>query len=117
MMQKNADLAASQRDALETELDETKKRAELAETQANLAASQRSAMEAELKKAQEEAKLAHESADLAVSQRNALEAQMRKIEEEVAQLARHDTNLARSNDSKLISQSQEEPGDVQPRGG
>jgi hypothetical protein len=115
MMQKNADLAASQLDALATELDETKKRAELAETQVNLAASQRSAMEAELTKAQEEARLAHESADLAVSQRNALEAQMRKIEEEVAQLARHDTNLAGSNDSKLISQSQEEPGDVQPQ--
>ena len=115
MIQKNAELAASQRDALETELDETKKRAELAETQANLATGQMSAMEAELKKAQEEAQLARENADLAVSQRNALEAQMRKIQEEVAQLARHDTNLAGSNDSKLNSQSREEPGDAQPQ--
>jgi hypothetical protein len=72
-------------------------------------------MEAELKKAQEEAQLAHENADLAVSQRNALEAQMRKIQEEVAQLARRDTNLAGSNDSKLNSQSREEPGDAQPQ--
>jgi hypothetical protein len=115
MIQKNADLAASQRDALQTELDETKKRAELAETQANLAVSQRIAMEAELKKAQEEAQLAHENADLAVSQRNALEEQMRKIQEAVSPLARHDTNLTGSNDSKLKSASQEEPGDAQPQ--
>jgi TIR domain len=115
MIQKNADLAATQRDAFETELDETKKRAELAETQASLAAIQRSAMEAELKKAQEEAQLAHESADLAISQRKALEAQMSKIQEEVAPLARHDANLAGSNDSQLNSQWLEEPGDAQPQ--
>ena len=60
-----------QRDALQSEMGEVRERAQLAETNANLAASQRDAMEAELKKKEEEeaqekkAQLNQHGADLA----------------------------------------------------
>ena len=97
--QKNADLATRQRDALETQMSEVKGTAQRAEVQANLAASQRDTLKAELEKAEEKAQLAQRSADFAVSQRSELEAQLRKAQEEKAQLAQRAADLAAFHDS------------------
>jgi len=98
--QQNADLASSQRSALETQL----KKAQLAQRNADLAASQRSALEAQLKKAQEEkAQLAQQNTDLATGQRSALETQLKKAQED-AQQAQQNTDLATSQRSALETQ-------------
>ena len=110
--QKNADLATRQRDALETQMSEVKERAQLAEVQADLAASQRDALKAELEKAEEKAQLAQRNADFAVRQRSELEAQLRKAQEEKAQLAQRAANLAGLHDSAPNTQYQKD--DVQP---
>jgi len=109
---KNADLATRQRDALETQMSEVKERAQLAEAQANLAGSQRDALKAELEKAEEKAQLAQRNADFTVSQRSELEAQLRKAQEEKAQLAQGAANLAGFHDGAPNTQYQKD--DVQP---
>ena len=90
-----ADLAASQRSALETELKNAENRAQLAEKMTNLAASQRSALESELKNAEDRAQLAQQNADLAASQRNVMASELRKAEDR-AQLAQKNADLATS---------------------
>ena len=95
LAEKMADLAASQRSALESELKNAEDRAQLAEKMADLAASQRSALESELKKAEDRAQLAQQDADLAASQRNAMASELSRAEER-AQLAEKNADLATS---------------------
>jgi hypothetical protein len=95
LAEKMADLAASQRSALESELKNAEDRAQLAEKMADLAASQRSALESELKKAEDRAQLAQQNADLAASQRNAMASELSRAEER-AELAEKNADLATS---------------------
>ena len=97
LAQQNADLATSQRSALETQLKKAQEeKAQLARQDADLATGQRSALETQLKKAQEKAQQAQQNADLAASQRIALETQLKKAQEEKAQLTQQDADLATS---------------------
>jgi chromosome segregation ATPase len=75
---------------------------------ADLAAKQHRAMEAQLKEAQKKAQLAQQNADLAISQRGALEAELRKAQDEKAQLAQHVADLAASRHTAATTPSQEE---------
>ncbi len=110
--QKNADLAASQRSALETQLkkaqEEKAQLAQLSQQNADLASNQRSALETQLKKAQEEkaqlAQLSQQNSDLAASQRSALETQLKKAQEEKAQLLQQNADLATSQRGALETQ-------------
>src|SRR6202022_2482767 len=105
--QQNADLAISQRSALETQLKELQEeKAQLAQQNTDVATSQRSALETQLKKAQEEKALVQLNTDLATSQRSALETQLKKAEEK-AQLAQQNTDVATSQRSALESQLKE----------
>ena len=90
-LERNADLATRQRDALQSEMDEVRERAQLAEANANLAASQRDAMEAELKKKEEG-----------------------KAQEKKAQPNQHGTDRAELLDSAADTQFREVRQDVQP---
>ena len=86
LARQDADLANSQRSALEAELKKAQeKKAQLAQQNTNLAADQRSELETQLKTAEEKLLLAQQNADLANSQRSALEAELKKAQEEKAQ--------------------------------
>jgi hypothetical protein len=100
LAQQNTDVATSQRSALETELKEAEEKAQLAQQNTDLATSQRSALETELKKEQEKAQLAQQNADVATSQRSALETELKKAEEK-AQLAQQNADLATNQRSAL----------------
>jgi hypothetical protein len=90
--QQNADLATTQRSALDAELKKAEEKAQAAQQNVDLATTQRSAMEAELKKAEEKAQAAQQNADLATTQRSALEAELKKAEEK-AQAAQQNADL------------------------
>src|SRR5260370_340961 len=97
LAQQNADLANSQRSALEAELKKAQdEKAQLSQQNTNLDADQRSELEAQLKKAEEGLLLAQQNADLADSQRSALEAELKKAQEEKAQLVQKNPNLVAS---------------------
>jgi chromosome segregation ATPase len=74
--QKNGELAASERDALQARLQDTEAKARETEKNAELAASQRDALQAQLKDADAKAKQAQRNGELAANQREALQAQM-----------------------------------------
>src|SRR4029077_7677261 len=103
VQQQNADLASSQRSALETQLKKAEEKAQLAQQNTDLATGQRSALETQLKKAEEKAQLAQQNTDLASSQRSALETQLKKAEEK-AQLAQQNADLATNQRSALETQ-------------
>jgi hypothetical protein len=103
LAEKMADLAASQRSALESELKKAEDRAQLAQQDADLAASQRNAMASELSRAEERAQLAEKNADLATSQRTGQEAELKKAQEK-AQLAQQNADLAASQLTALGTQ-------------
>jgi conflict system STAND superfamily ATPase len=91
--QQNADLAYSQRSALETELKKAQdEKAQTAQQNANLI-SQSGALETQLKKAEEKAQVAQQNADLVNSQRIPLETELKKAREEKTQLAQQNANL------------------------
>jgi hypothetical protein len=93
LAQANIDLAASQRNTLETELRKAQdEKAQLAQQNANLI-SQSSALETQLKEAEEKAQIAQQNADLATSQRGSLETDLKKAQEEKVQLELQNTNL------------------------
>jgi ketosteroid isomerase-like protein len=103
--QQNADVATSQRSALETQLKKAQdEKAQLAKQNADVAASQRSALDTELKKAEEKARLAQQNADVASSQRSALETELKKAQDEKAQLAKQNADVAASQRSALETQ-------------
>ena len=104
LAQQNADLASSQRSALETQLKKAEEKTQLAQQNTDLASNQRSALETQLKKAEEKAQLAQQNADLATSQRSALETQLKKAQEEKAQLAQQNTDLSTGQRSALETQ-------------
>jgi energy-coupling factor transporter ATP-binding protein EcfA2 len=87
--EQSAELAATQRSAMEAQLKQAE---EKAQQSAELATTQRSAMEAQLKQAEEKAQLAQQSAELALRQRNAMEVQLKRAEEK-AQLAQEIADL------------------------
>src|ERR1700730_4581018 len=87
--QQSAELALRQRNAMEVQLKRAEEKAQLAQQSAELAATQRSAMEAQLKQAEEKAQ---QSAELALRQRNAMEVQLKRAEEK-AQLAQEIADL------------------------
>src|SRR5258705_3479559 len=60
-----------------------------AQQNADLATSQRSALETQLKKAEEKAQLAQQNADIATNQRSALETQLKKAEEKTQPAEHH----------------------------
>jgi hypothetical protein len=107
LAQQNADLATSQRSALETQLKKAQEeKAQIAQQSqqiADLASSQRSALETQLKKTEEKAQLAQQNANLATSQRSALETQLKKAQEAKA-LAQQNADLATSQRSALETQ-------------
>jgi energy-coupling factor transporter ATP-binding protein EcfA2 len=107
VQQQNADLATSQRSALETQLKKAEEKAQLAQQNTDLATGQRSALETQLKKAEEKAQLAQQNTDLASSQRSALETQLKKAEEK-AQLAQQNADLATNQRSALETQLKNE---------
>ena len=92
-------MATRQRDALQSEIGEVRERAQLAETNANLAASQRDAMEAELKKKEKEeapeknAQLNQHSSDLAELPSNTPDTQFQEVRRD-AQPAHEDAEFA-----------------------
>jgi hypothetical protein len=104
LAQQNTDLATSQRNALETQLKKAEEKAQLAQQSTDLATSQRNALETQLKKAEEKAQLAQQNTDLAASQRSALETQLQKAKEEKAQLAQQNADVATSQRSALETQ-------------
>jgi hypothetical protein len=105
LAQQNADLATSQRSALDTQLKKAEEKAQLAQQNTDLATSQRNALETELKKAQEEkAQLAQQNANL-TSQSSALETQLKEAEEK-AQIAQQNADLATSQRSALETELQ-----------
>jgi hypothetical protein len=89
LAQQSAELAATQRSAMEAQLKQAEEKAQLAQQSAELAATQRSAMEAQLKQTEEKAQ---QSAELALRQRNAMEVQLKRAEEK-AQLAQEIADL------------------------
>jgi hypothetical protein len=91
--QQNADLATSQRAALETQLKQAQDKAQAAQQNADLATSQRAALETQLKQAQDKAQAAQQNADLATSQRAALETQLKQAQDK-AQAAQQNLDLA-----------------------
>ncbi len=88
--QQSAELPTTQRSAMEAQLKQAEEKAQLAQQSAELATTQRSAMEAQLKQAEEKAQ---QSAELATTQRSAMEAQLKQAEEK-AQLAQQSAELA-----------------------
>jgi myosin heavy subunit len=85
LAQQNADLATTQRAAMETELKKAQDKAQLAQQNADLVATQRAAMETELKKAQDKAQLVQQNADLSTDERSAMNAELRKAAEKARQ--------------------------------
>jgi hypothetical protein len=111
LVQQNADLAASQRSALETQLKNAEEKAQQAQKNADLATSQRSNLEAQLKAAEEKAQQVQQNADLATNQRSALETELKKAREEKAQLTQQNGDLSasqRSNQETELKKAQEE---------
>src|SRR5260221_631849 len=105
LARQDADLANSQRSALEAELKKAQEeKAQLAQQNTNLADDQHNELETQLKKAEEKLLLARQDADLANSQRSALEAELKKAQEKKAQLAQQNTNLAADQRSELETQ-------------
>ena len=107
LAQKNADLANTQRTALEADLKKTQQeKAQLAQQNSNLANGQNSEQEARrnletrLKDAQDKLLLAQKNADLANTQRAASEADLKKAQEEKAGLAQQNSNLADAQSSE-----------------
>jgi hypothetical protein len=96
--QQNADFAASQQSAWQTQLKKAEEKAQLAQQNADLAASQRSALETELKKARDEkTQLTQQNANL-TSQSSALESQLKKVEEKT-QPTQQNANLTNQSNA------------------
>ncbi|MBV9732157.1 MAG: hypothetical protein JO275_05210, partial [Verrucomicrobia bacterium] len=85
----------TQRSELETQLKKAEEKLQATQQNADLAASQRSALEAQLKKAQaENLQLAQQNTDLANSQRSELETQLKKEQEKLQQVQANADRLA-----------------------
>ncbi len=111
LAQQNADLADTQRAALQAELKKAQEeKAQFAQQNTNLANGQSSqqeaqrSLEAQLKNAQQKLQLAQKDADLANTQRAALQAELTKAQDEKAQLDQQNTNLANGQSSEQEAQ-------------
>ncbi len=100
LLAKKAELAASQRDALQTQLKEIEAQTRPAQKKPGLAASQRDALQTRIKDTEAKAQAAQKGAELAASQRDALQAQL-KDSQAVAQAAQKDAELAASQRDAL----------------
>ena len=78
--QNNAELAASQRDALQARLKDTEAKAQQVQKSGELAVSQRDALQAQLKDTETNAQKAQNNADLVASQRDELQNRLRESE-------------------------------------
>ena len=103
---KDAELATSQRDVLQTQLKATEVKAQQAQKDAQLAASQRDALQARLTDTQAKAEQTRKSGDLAASQHDALAAQLKESEAK-AQQAQKNGDLVVSQRDALAAQLKE----------
>ena len=115
--QKNADLATSQREALQShlkdteaklhslqdELKESEARAQMAQKNEDIAASERDALRDQLREAENRALTAEKNKELATSRRGALQKQLEETEAK-ARAAQNDGDLARSQRDALETQ-------------
>jgi hypothetical protein len=81
--QKNMELVASQRDVFQARLKDAEPKAQEAQNNAELAASQRDAFQAQLKDAEVKAQQAQKNAEVAIDQLSPLQAELEKVQEKV----------------------------------
>ena len=101
--QRTAELASSQRRALETQLKQAQDQWQLAQQNAELVSTQRSALEAELKQSQDKLQQAEQTGDLAATERSALEAQLKQSQDKLQQVEQT-ADLATTQRSALEAQ-------------
>ncbi len=109
--QKNTDPAANQRDALQTQLRDTQAKEQQAQKEAELAASQRDALQTQLKDTETKAQQVQKNAELATSERDALRAQLKDTEK--AQQAQKNTELATTQRDALQAELKDAETKVQ----
>jgi len=110
--QKNADLVASQRDALQAQLQDTEAKAQKVRTDLEVVISQRDALQAQLKESQGKAQQAQKNMELATGQREALQAQLKESEAR-AQQAQANTELVAKERDALQAQLKETAANAQ----
>ena len=110
--QKDADLAASQRDALQAQLQDTEAKAQKVRTDLEVVISQRDALQAQLKESQGKAQQAQKNMELATGQREALQAQLKESEGR-AQQAQANTELVAKERDALQAQLKETAANAQ----
>jgi hypothetical protein len=98
--QKAETLAASQRDALQAQLQETEARAQQAQANTELVAKERDVLQAQLKETAANAQATQKNIDLVASQRDALQAQLKETEAK-AQEAQNNAEFATNQRSAL----------------
>jgi hypothetical protein len=101
--QQKADAATGQQRTIETRLKEAQQKVQQIQQNADVAIGQQRMLETQLKEAQQKAQQVQQSADVAISQRAALQAQLREAQER-AQLVKQDADRASSQRSALESQ-------------
>jgi myosin heavy subunit len=97
--QKNADLAISQRDALQAQLTDTEARAQQAQKGLELATSQRDALQAQLKETQAKAQQAQKNAELVTNQHDALQSQLKETEAKAQQVQANTDSVTKERDA------------------
>jgi hypothetical protein len=110
--QKNADLATSQRNALQSQLKDTEANLQTTQKNADLVASERDALRDQLKETENRALTAQKNEELATSQRGALQKQLEEIEAK-AQAAQNDGDRARSQRDALQTQLKDTEAEAQ----
>src|SRR5215469_6475064 len=103
LAQQTAEVASSQRSALETQLKQMQDKWQLAQQNAELVSTERSAVLAELKQSQDKLQQAAQTADMATTQRSALEAQLKQSQDKLQQ-AERTGDLAATQRSALEAQ-------------
>src|SRR5258705_11446104 len=96
--QQNADLAASQRSELETQLKKAEEKAQLAQQNTDLLISQRSSLQTQLEKAKEDAQLAQQKSDLGTRKRSAVQTQHKKASGKATRKNRTKKRLANAKE-------------------
>jgi chromosome segregation ATPase len=110
--QKDGDLAASQRDALQAQLQNTEAKAQKVRTDLELVTSQRDALQAQLKESQGRAQQAQKNMELATGQREALQAQLKESEAR-AQQTQANTELVTKERDALQARLKESAANAQ----
>jgi hypothetical protein len=107
--QKDAELAASQRDALQAQLKETEAKVQQAQQNTGLAASQRDALQTRLKETETGSRQLQKDLEVAISQHEGLQAQLKGTEAKAQQAAafaasQRDSLQAQLNESETKAQ-------------